>query len=104
MPIGSPQEILPNFERLDLTKLRQDIPKFFPWITPEAAAEWSTFLSGLTGTVARVESTQWPLQTLHGYRVTSESIAALQPTEDYECRVRNDHLFYVRCIKFAAEQ
>ena len=51
MPIGSPQEILPNFERLDLTKLRQDIPKFkfFPRITPEAAAEWSTFLSGLIG-------------------------------------------------------
>ena len=59
MPIGSPQEILPNFERLDLTKLKQDIPKFkfFPRITPEAAAEWSTFFSGLTGAVARVEST-----------------------------------------------
>ena len=47
MPIGSPQEILPNFERLDLTKLRQDVPNFFSMDNSEAAAEWSTFLSGL---------------------------------------------------------
>ena len=34
----------PSLERMDLHRLRKDIPKWFKWITEDAAEEWESFL------------------------------------------------------------
>ena len=34
----------PKLDRQDLPGLRQDIPKYTPWISSTAAAEWTKFL------------------------------------------------------------
>ena len=44
-PSGAPKIVWPSSEKLDLTGLRQDIPKFTPWLSNAAAAEWDQYLT-----------------------------------------------------------
>ena len=87
--------LIPDFGKLDVPKLKQDIPKFSPWIAFESTTEWSSFLSsGLTGmidaaTAIESDNRSWPLEVLHGFRHTRspQSNTAEMLTENYECTV-----------------
>ena len=44
--------LIPDFGKLNVPKLKQDFPKFSPWVAFESTTEWSSFLSsGLTGMI-----------------------------------------------------
>lgn len=45
VPIGVPHAVSPNLEKLDLNRLKEDIPKFRPWILSSSAAVWNTFMA-----------------------------------------------------------
>ena len=45
MPIGVPHAVSPNVEKLDLNRLKEDIPKYGPWISSSSATVWNTFMA-----------------------------------------------------------
>ena len=44
VPIGVPHPVSPNLEKLDLNRLKDDIPKYGPWISSSSATVWNTFM------------------------------------------------------------
>ena len=91
IPDGSPQVILPDFEKIDVTKLKQDIPKFSPWTTSDSAKEWSTFLSTrlteVTDAAASFSSERWPMELLHGFNKAQDCALPSILTEEEEYMV-----------------
>ncbi len=45
MPIGVPSAICPNPEKMELPRIKEDIPKYRKWISPTSAQIWDTFLA-----------------------------------------------------------
>lgn len=45
VPIGVPHAVSPNVEKLDLNRLKEDIPKYGPWISSSSATVWNTFMA-----------------------------------------------------------
>ena len=87
MPSGYPQFSVPNTDRLDVQKLKQDIPKFYSWLTPDGSSAWSSFLyypeeigSGTDGN----EDRMWPLEALCGFTTPQENISDITLAESSE--------------------
>ena len=45
VPTGVPSLVQPNTEKLDVSRLRTDIPKWQQWISANSWQEWEAFLS-----------------------------------------------------------
>ena len=45
VPIGVPHAVSPNLEKLNLNRLKEDIPKYGPWISSSSATVWNTFMA-----------------------------------------------------------
>ena len=45
MPTGVPHAVSPNPEKLELNRLKEDIPKYRPWISSSSANVWETFMA-----------------------------------------------------------
>lgn len=96
IPEGSPQLLQPNLEKIDVHKLKQDIPKYDTWITRESAEEWHSILTSdfaeFTNVSCHHES--WLLEVLIQHSShDSETEQFLQepvPAEEVECTV-SDH-------------
>ena len=91
---GVPHVLTPDFGKLDIPKLKQDIPKFSPWMTSESTEEWSSFLrSGFAALVDAATETKakrsWMLDDLPGFRHEPQSniITTEMPIDNYECTV-----------------
>ena len=64
VPIGVPHVVSPNLEKLDLNRLKEDIPKYRPWISSSSATVWNTFMAkDLEGYLSTPESgDEWIMQ------------------------------------------
>ena len=74
-------------KKIDIDKLKQDIPKYNSWMSSELADEWSTFLSsGLTEMRSSACHHTWPMNLLNSY---TEAKPHLQPSvlTEEECVV-----------------
>lgn len=101
VPIGLPHAVSANLEKLDLNRLKEDIPKFRSWILSSSAAVWNTFMAkNLEEYLSTCESgDEWIMQVSqreHPPRSESTSsrkdnpeLAAMFAAERKSCQVRN---------------
>ena len=79
-PAGEPHRLCSDqasVEKLELDRLRQDLPKFKPWVSPQSWQHWQEFLdNGMDSFFSEdaTDSSEWLLPTL-------EASAASQPVE-----------------------
>lgn len=101
MPNSCPKVLPPDFDKIDVRKLQQDIPKFYPWLKAESAERWSIFLShGFQklrddAGFANADGRGWPMDSLRGYQEDSrEDVLCQIADEESECMVTNFmHIF-----------
>ena len=97
IPEGSPQLLQPDLEKIDVHKLKQDIPKYDTWITRESAEEWQSILTSDFAEFTNVSPHHgsWLLEVLSSHdSETEQCLQESAPTEEVECTVSDCCILY----------
>ena len=64
MPSGEPPVLPPTADKIEVSKLKDDIPKFKQWISPSSSAIWDVFLQRELDDLLSTHETIWVMQAV----------------------------------------
>ena len=64
MPSGEPPILPPTADKIEVNKLRDDIPKFKQWISPSSSDAWDVFLERELDDLLSTHEAAWAMQAI----------------------------------------
>ena len=78
---GTPAFSTPSMEKIDLDRLKQDLPKWKPWLSASSWPEWADFLESGLEDMRKVPEPpdEWPLDSICRLVAQQRSVSVSQP-------------------------
>lgn len=85
MPSGEPPILPPTADKIEVNKLRDDIPKFKQWVSASSSAIWDVFLEGELDDLLSTHETAWVMQAVFNSVEHPESPSSIpEPQQDVD--------------------
>lgn len=81
VPSGEPLVLPPSADKIEVSKLMEDIPKFKQWISPSSSEIWDIFLERELKDLLSTHESTWVMQDVFNNSKSSQSSTSETPQE-----------------------
>ena len=108
VPNGEPPVLPPTADKIEVSKLKEDIPKFKQWISASSSAAWDVFLKHELQDLLSAHESTWVMQDIFKnarstqlptsetpQEVDPDLISIFEASLNPPCRVRKRYIIFI---------